>query len=80
MVLLSNRRRKYTAYAVLVLMINEALVNASTASSAVSGEQDAVVALCAIKPGTLPLDSAGNHVHAHGAGVYVEVSDVSRGG
>ena len=78
MVLLSNRRRKYTAYAVLVLMINEALVNSSTASSAVSGEQDA--ALCAIKPGTLPLDSAGNHVHAHGAGVYVEVSDVSRGG
>ena len=27
---------------------------------------------CTIRPGTLPLDTAGNEVHAHGGGVYTE--------
>ena len=31
-----------------------------------------VTSSCTIRPGTLPLDTAGSPVHAHGAGAYAE--------
>eukprot|EP01047_Picozoa_sp_COSAG01_P049057 COSAG01_NODE_4826_length_4712_cov_21.963148_3_plen_123_part_00 len=59
----------------LVLALDLGSVVASTTLSvqgSAAGEHVPSSSGCTIRPGTLPLDSAGRAVHAHGGGVYVE--------
>ena len=59
---------RYTDDFVVVYDFNSDSITSSSSSSKTDDVDDA----CTIRPGTIPLDTAGDPVHAHGAGVHAE--------